>query len=87
MAPREALTDLQLLDMLDRMDRLGESAAKVAEAFGVTRSSICGLRRRVTRDYEASVAGSVIVKLENMDGHLGPRWWAKVAQRRKRVTS
>lgn len=70
-------TDQQMLEILDKRERLGMTGAKIAEGLGVSRSSILGLLFRLNRETDLAEAGSVVTKLENRDGGMPVRWWAR----------
>lgn len=89
---QQPLTDGQILDILDRVDRQGQSMAEVGARYGVSRSAIAGVLKRVRDDLTKSELaplprGSLRAYWpENQDGALGPRWWeaglrAREAQR------
>lgn len=76
MAQKESdLTDMQILDIMDLMDRCGLSGAQVAARYGRSRGSILGLRYRILRDLELSERGPTARQPENRDGGMPPRWW------------
>ena len=81
MAAVQKLTDRQMLDILDLIDGQGESMARVAERYDVSRSVIAGLLKRVRDDLAMSEAapGRRARRPENQDGALGRRWWAKTS--------
>lgn len=74
---RSALTDMQLLEILDLMDRHGMTALQVAPRYGKTRNAIIGLRHRILTDLEASEVGAAAMKPENRDGGMPADWWRK----------
>lgn len=64
-----------LLDILDRVERQGQAGSVAGARYGKTRSAISGMVFRVWRDI-AEIADTA-TKPENMNGGVGPRWWAK----------
>lgn len=73
--------DGMVLDILDRVERQGQSMAAVAKAYGLSRSSVAGLLKRVRDDLAESEAlpaprGQVLAYWpENKDGGMPARWW------------
>ncbi|NAZ37171.1 hypothetical protein [Rubellimicrobium sp. CFH 75288] len=63
-------SDEAILDVLHRMEHLGQSASEVARAYGTTRNAILGLRHRVLgpQDSRRPTAG---------DGTMPPDWWRR----------
>lgn len=70
-------TDQQMLEILDKRERVGLTGAKIAEALGVSRSAILGLLFRLNRDTDLAEQGSIVTKPENRDGGMPVRWWAR----------
>ncbi len=70
-------TDQQMLEILDKRERLGLSGAGIAEGLGVSRSSILGLLFRLNRETDLAEVGSIVTKPENRDGGMPVRWWAR----------
>ena len=93
MGARDPLTDVQILDILDRCERQGQSMAEVAERYGMSRSAIAGVLKRVRDDLAVSETaplprGSVAAYWpENRDGGMPARWWeaGAVARRNRRA--
>lgn len=71
------LTDVQLLEILDLMDRHGMSASQVAPRFGKSRNAILGVRHRIVKDLAASDEGATVTKPENCHGGMPADWWRK----------
>jgi hypothetical protein len=88
MAPREAMTDAQLLEALDLHEHCGWTGDQIAARFGTTRGAILGAFKRIRDDLAASEAAGFApgtgpaVRPGNRDGDLGPRWWVRKAARR-----
>jgi len=77
------LTDLQILDILDRVERQGQSYEEAGAVHGKGRSATAGVIKRVRDDLAASEVGSRVTRADNQDGSQGPRWWAKAGSRRR----
>lgn len=71
------LTDMQMLDVLDLMDRHGMTAQQVAPRFGKSRNAIIGVHYRILADLEASEVGATAMKPENRNGGMPAYWWRK----------
>lgn len=72
----ERFSDADLLKMLHLRDHGGLSASQIGAAMGVTKGRVSGALHRVDVDLADSERGSSVVRPENMDGSLPPRWWA-----------
>lgn len=71
MMPRAFWTDERTLDVLHRMDHLGQSAAVVGNAYGVSRNAILGLRHRtMTASWREWPS-------EKADGTMPAGWWRR----------
>jgi hypothetical protein len=68
--------DLDLLDILDRNERQGQSAAVIAKALGKSRSSVLGLMHRFKTTGVQTITDRA-TKAENRDGGMPPRWWER----------
>ena len=85
----EAWDDGQLLDILDRTERLGESMAEVGERYGVSRGAVAGVLKRIRDDLAKACAaplrrGEVAAYWpENLDGGMAARWWDAGLRQRK----
>ena len=84
-----ALDDGQLLDILDRTERLGESMAEVGERYGISRSAVAGVLKRIRDDLAKACAAPLrrgdvaAARPANLDGGMAPRWWADGLRQRK----
>ena len=64
-------TDEEMLDVLDRLDRLGQSQSSVARAYGVGKSAVAMLSLRIWADTRRDWPDA------SGDGTLPPRWWTR----------
>ncbi len=70
-------SDEQILDVMDRHERCGESTTAIAMSYGKTRNTTLGLIFRV-RKAQAGHNDDKVVKPENRDGGMPARWWDRV---------
>ena len=71
-------TDLVILEIFDLHEAAGLSLSQVALRYGVSRSAIGSIIKRVRDDLARSeAAGPRAVSPGNRDGDLGRRWWAR----------
>jgi hypothetical protein len=81
MAMQVTLGDGDILDILDRIERQGQTMAGAAARYGVSRNVIAGVVFRVKKDLEISEAAPIprgqvrAYRPDNQDGAMGPRWW------------
>lgn len=86
-------TDAAMLDVLDRVERRGESMEVAGAAHGFSRSAVAGMLKRVRDDLARSEAAPLprgahpVNRPENMPGAMGARWWARGLARRGRVAA
>lgn len=85
------ISDGMALDILDRVERQGQTMSEAGTAHGLSRDSVAGLLRRVRDDLAASEAAPFLpgtgaaVKPDSRDGGMPVRWWeAGLRQRRAR---
>jgi hypothetical protein len=71
-------SDEDMLEILDRIEGRGMSYAEAGAPYGLTRSAVASIVRRVLGDLALSEVGSAVRRAENRDGALGRRWWAQV---------
>lgn len=69
------LTDHELLDILDRFYRQGQTGKAIGEVYGRSRNAILGAINRVRTDDRA--VEDVATKPENRDAGMPPRWWER----------
>lgn len=78
---KNMVPDGVILDVLDRVEREGQSMAAAGGVHGLSRSSVAGLLKRVRDDLAKSEAaplprGQVRAYWpENKDGGMPARWW------------
>jgi hypothetical protein len=78
---RAEVPDGVVLDVLDRVERQGQSMALAGAAHQLSRSSVAGLLKRVRDGLATSEAkpvprGQVLAYWpENKDGGMPARWW------------
>ena len=81
MSARMEWTDAMILQALDMHERQGPAADLVGQRFGVSRSAVLGLIKRI-RDADVPCG---CVRPENRDGGMPARWWDVPAQHRRRA--
>lgn len=81
-----------MLDVLDRIEADGQTMAEVAARYGVSRSAVAGLLKRIRDDLKAADLAVLSVrdqrrwgtrpaqKPENRDGGMPARWWQRRAR-------
>lgn len=78
---KNMIPDGVVLDVLDRVERKGQSMAAAGAPHGLSRSAVAGLLMRVRNDLATSEAawlprGQVLAYWpENKDGWMPARWW------------
>lgn len=85
-------SDAEILEVLDIVERQGQTMAEAGRVLGMTRSGVAGLLKRVRDDLAESEAAPVLRGQvpaywpENRDGGMPARWWeAGLAERQARA--
>ncbi len=83
-------TNLKILDVLDRVERHGQTLLAVALVYGTSRGAIQGVvhrirqaldieDRRPNRPGNLDLRGCPAVRAENKDGGMPARWWDRAS--------
>lgn len=64
-----SMTDRELLDILDRHERQGQSASEIAKATGRTKSAVLGQIHRVRKAIQQYDEDGI------SNGSMPARWW------------